>query len=296
MALLFRDDATGVGGTLAFGTFVNQANGINWVGLYGDRPKPFRFQRSRIELPLVDGDRSDTTLGVGDVHWTQHAPGRGHLTGSDGAETVAVDLEFTDLYPPTSWHEGDAGALADLGAGHVETSCTYTGVVTVDGSETTVQGLGHRDQSWGPRTLDIVRNHRWVAGTCGPALSFSLEVLHVAGAPVQTFGFVVRDGERASVADLEILVTLDHDGLTPRGYQANVTLTSGEELTLVSETIHAVLYNHRGPLTAIDGLATVRCGELTGTCDLNIITNPLAGTSKPTVLLGGSVDDGLVWL
>lgn len=290
MALLFRDDLARVGGTLAFGTFVNQGNGINWVGMYGEH---FTFQRSRIELPLVDGDRSDTTLGVGDVHWQQLEPGRGRLTGTDGTETVAVDLEFTDLYEPLSWHEGDGGALADLGAGHVETSCTVSGVVTVEGKEIAIAGLGHRDQSWGPRTLDILRNHRWVAGTCGPALSFSLEVLHVAGAPVQTFGFIVRDGERASIADLEILVTVDHDGLTPRGYTANVTLTSGEQLSLVSETIHAVLYNHRGPLTAIDALATVRCNGLSGMGDLNIITNPLAGEARPTVLLGGSVDDGL---
>jgi hypothetical protein len=297
MAMLFRDDDAGVGGTLAFGTFVNQGHGINWVGLYGDRPKPFRYQRSRIELPLVDGDRTDTVLGVGGVHWIQLAEGRGRLVGDSGGDgEVGVDLELTDLYPPASWHEGDGGPLADLGAGHVETSCRVTGAVRVQGEEVAVDGLGHRDQSWGPRTLDIVRNHRWVAGTCGPALSFSLEVLHVAGAPVQTFGFVVRDGERSSVADVEILVTLDHDGLTPRRYESNVTLASGEELTVVTDTIHAVLYNHRGPLTAIDALATVTAGGLTGTADLNIITNPLNGADRPTVLLGGSVDDGLIWL
>ena len=293
MALLFRDDVKGVGGTLAFGTFVNKGDGINWVGLYGPG---FRFQRSRIDLPLLDSDRGRTTLGVGDVRWIQLAPGRGHLSGTDGTETVAVDLEFTDFYPLTSWHEGDVGALADLGAGHVETSCTVEGVVTVAGATTQVRGLGHRDQSWGPRTLDIVRNHRWVAGTCGPALSFSLEVLHIADGPINTFGYVVRDGERATVADLEILVTVDHAGLTPRAYEANGTLSSGEQLTLVSETIHAVLFNHRGPLTAVDALATIRCDGLTGTGDLNIIANPLNGSARPTALVGGSVDDGLVWL
>lgn len=290
MALLFRDDDAGVGGTLAFGAFVNQGNGINWVGLYGE---DFRFQRSRVDLPLVDGDRSDADLGVGDVHWHQLERGRGQLTGSDGTETVAVDLEFTDLYPAMSWHEDAGGALADLGAGHVETSCTVMGVVTVEGTEMQVRGLGHRDQSWGPRTLDIVRNHRWVAGTCGPALSFSLEVLHLADGSINTFGFVVRDGERARVRDLEVLVTLDHDGLSPRRYQADVTLASGEQLTLVSETIHAVLYNHRGPLTAIDALATIRVGGLTGTGDLNLIANPLNGTDRPSALVAGSVDDGL---
>jgi hypothetical protein len=295
MAVLFHDDDAGVGGTLAFGTFVNRGNGINWVGLYGERPRPFRFQRSRVDLPLIDGDRDDNALGVGDVHWTQLAPGRGRLTGSGGTDEVAVDLELTDLYPLMSWHDGDVGALADLGAGHVETSCTVEGIVTVDGTEIAVRGLGHRDQSWGPRTLDVVRNHRWVAGTCGPALSFSLEVLHLADGSINTFGFVVRDGERSSVADLEILVTLDHDGLSPRGYEANVTLASGEELTVASERIHTVLYNHRGTLTAIDAPATVRAGGLTGTADLNLIANPLNGADPPTALLGGSVDDGLVW-
>jgi hypothetical protein len=138
-----------------------------------------------------------------------------------------------------------------------------------------------------------VRNHRWVAGSCGPRLGFSTEALHLADGTVVTMGFVARDGVVVRSTEVSTLVTLDHDGLTPRRFESRVRLETGEELTITSEEILVCLFNHRDPLVAIDAVARVRCGDLVGFADLNMIANPQAGTSLPSRLLGGSLEDGV---
>ena len=106
-------------------------------------------------------------------------------------------------------------------------------------------------------------------------------------------GFVARDGVVARAQQIENLVTLDHDGLTPRRFESRVTLDDGEHVVIESDEILVCLYNHRDPLVAIDAIARVRCGALTGFADLNLIANPLGGTRPPSRLLGGSLEDGV---
>lgn len=290
MAFVFGDERAGVGGTAAFGTFTGTGTGLTWLGLWAGSGPVTILQRSRGDLPLQPDDRGDDRLGAGTVHYERLGPGRGRLDAVD--PDAEAHLEFRDFYPPAAWGH-DAGPLDRLAAGHVECSAAVTGEIVVGGRRLEVDGLGHRDHSWGPRATEIVRNHRWVAGTCGPELGFSLEALHLADGTVVTMGFVAREGDVTQAGSVENLVTLDHDGLTPRRYESRVVLVTGEELTIVSEHIHACLYNRRGALVAVDALARVRAGSHTGIADLNLIANPHAGTAPPSRLLGGTLDDGL---
>ncbi len=106
-------------------------------------------------------------------------------------------------------------------------------------------------------------------------------------------GFVARRGEITRALEVENLVTFDHDGLTPRRFASRMSLDTGEVITIASDELLACLYNHREGLVAIDALATVRCGDREGFADLNVIANPLGGTDRPSVLLGGTLEDGL---
>jgi hypothetical protein len=290
MAFIFGDERAGVGGTAAFGTFTGAGIGLTWLGLWAGVDPTAVFQRSRGDLPLQPDDRGDDRLGAGAVHYERLGPGWGRLDAVD--TDAAAHLEFRDFYPLAAWGH-DAGPLDRLAAGHLECSGAVTGEIVLGGRRVAVDGLGHRDHSWGPRATEIIRNHRWVAGTCGPELGFSLEALHLADGTIVSMGFVARDGNVTHAASVENLVTLDHDGLTPRGYESHVVLVTGEELTIASEYIHACLYNHRGALVAVDALARVRVGSHIGIADLNLIVNPHAGTAPPSRLLGGTLDDGL---
>jgi len=296
MAFVFFDESTRAAGTAAFGTFVNRGSGLTWLGCLaaatdGVGGDAVVFQRSRNGLPLTDADRRPDRLGAGALHWEVVAPGHGVLVGAD--DGVDVRLEFRDLYPPTSWQEIDAGALDTLAAGHVECTARVAGEIALGDREVSVDGWGHRDHSWGPRVTDIVRNHRWVAGTCGPGLSFSAEALHLVDGTIATMGFVARGDEITRARDVENLVTFDHDGLTPRRFESRIGLETGEEVTIESEEMLVCLYNHREGLVAIDALAKVRCGASTGFADLNLIANPLGGSDRPSRLLGGTLEDGL---
>ncbi len=212
------------------------------------------------------------------------------LVGAD--DGLELRLELTDLHDPTSWHDVADGALDTLAAGHVECATRVVGEVVLHGRRVGVDGWGYRDHSWGPRDTTIVRNHRWVAGSCGPELSFSAEALHLVDGTIVTMGFVARRGEITRAREVENLVTFDHDGLTPRHFESRMSLETGEVITIASDELLACLYNHRDGLVAIDALATVRCGHLEGFADLNLIANPLGGAERPSLLLGGTLDDG----
>ena len=296
MALHVLDPETQAGAVVAFGTFPGWASGEGLTWAAAVVPDAGTFQRSTNAIPLQDGDRRGPRLGVGSVHWTQLAEGRGRLEVVDAP--VVIDLEFTDLHPQVSWFPADApsAALAALAHGHVEASCLVSGTITVEGASVMLDGVyGHRDQSWGPRRLELARNHRWLAGTCGPGLSFSLDNLVTADGRVSTFGYIVRDGLVERLVDAEIVVGLAPDCITPRSCAVEVATEAGTHLVIeTTEALTSFLNQRRyldrdGTFTATDTLFRVRCGELEGIADLNLTVNPLAGFAPPVAFMGGAL-------
>ena len=68
----------------------------------------------------------------------------------------------------------------------------------------TVDGLYHRDHSSGPRDWSQIVAHRWVAGTFGPDLSFSVAVIEGPGG----------HGLQAAATDVDLDVHFAEDGRT----------------------------------------------------------------------------------
>src|SRR5919197_875284 len=94
-------------------------------------------------------------------------------------EDCQLDLAVEDFYPRTDFFPPDAGTLVDdFASSHYETSGRVTGTVVLGGVTYEVDGLGHRDHSWGTRRWDTLLNHRWVPGTFGPDLSFGSIAWH----------------------------------------------------------------------------------------------------------------------
>jgi hypothetical protein len=198
-------------------------------------------------------------------------------------ESASVEVEVTDLHPETPWGKPVDG----LAHGHVETSCRMTGVVRVGGREVRLDGaLGHRDRSWGPRDLEMCVNHRWLAGTCGPELCFSLDNLVVSNGSALELGYVVRDGEADPVRSCEIVVGLATDCLTPRFVEAVATCESGAELTVRTTSAHRTFLDVRqGWFTATDTLFEVEAEGRTGIADLNLTVNPQQGRHVPLLVV-----------
>ena len=286
MALHWLDPVSAAGAVVAFGTFPNREVGLTWVaGNVGGTD----VARSMNDLQLVSDDRRTARLGAGGVHFSRLGEGRGSLTIEAGP--VSASVEFLDLYPESSWLAGSSAELDQLAHGHIEASSLVTGSLTVDGRRVEFESaLGHRDHSWGPRRLEVCRNHRWLAGTCGASLSFSLDNLVTIDGRLSTFGFVVMDGSVQRLAGAEIVVGLAPDCLTPRNVSASVLTDAGVSLDFEALPALPTFYNERlfldrpGVFVATDTLMQVRVGDLHGIANLNLTVNPLGGIEPPVVL------------
>jgi hypothetical protein len=164
--------------------------------------------------------------------------------------------------------------------------------------------LGHRDQSWGPRSLASLRSHAWLAGTCGDHLSFTTENLvaevgeHIV---VVRSGFVVTDGTVDIVTGPDLVYGLGWDMRTPVDVHGTITTASGTSYVVSTLRSSPTFRNHRtmpegapGVLTATDTLFEVRIGDQVGIACFNVVTNQTAGLQEITMLATTPKDDG-VW-
>jgi hypothetical protein len=234
-------------------------------------------------------DRLNTWAAItaGEGRFVEHSrsgPDEGRVTFEDGFLSIdeeggSAEVEVEDLHPETPWR----GSIDDLAHGHVETSCRVTGVVQAGGKEVRLDGaLGHRDRSWGPRDLTVALNHRWLAGTCGPELCFSLDNLLLVDGTALDLGYVVRDGEVDPVQAVQIVVATAPDCVTPRSVEAVATCDSGRELTVRTTRAHQTFLDVRdGWFTATDTLFEVEAEGRTGIADLNLTVNPQGGRRPP---------------
>jgi hypothetical protein len=129
---------------------------------------------------------------------------RWHI-GLAGRDTV--DLTWTAFHDAHDYHDGlKALGAADedlaLAPAHFEQCGEVRGEVCLAGKAYEIEGLGHRDKSWGARDWNGITGWEWLSAQFGPDLAFNATVWYPPGAE-ETIpgGFVTRDGEnRALVA------------------------------------------------------------------------------------------------
>jgi hypothetical protein len=150
----------------------------------------------------------------------------------------------------------------------------------------------HRDHSWGDRTWSAVLAHRWLAGSFGADLSFSLVTTLLPGGKVVRMGFVARDGEILTVRDSDVAVVLEPDGTSHRGGYGTGLLPGGEVLRIDVEVIDGILITIRN-LAVVEGIGRVTSGDRVGFCDLESSNNPRQGTDPPPPCLRAVSLDGV---
>jgi hypothetical protein len=283
------DGAAGVGGVHRIGHEPNQGGGQANVECGVISESGTRFRRMAPDLPLEEHEGA-----------SGFAAGDGHLFSFEGPphlrvreEGCQLDLDVHDFYPRTDFYPRDIGTLgSDFAPHHFETSGRVTGTVVLDGRTYDIDGLCHRDHSWGIRRWDTLLNHRWVSGSVGPQLCFGSTVWHGSDGSLATVGYVVRDGEITYADDVDVVVFLEPDGISHRGGTVTWYLAGGEELRVDCELVDGVLNQHHG-VAWIDGICRVRHDGRQGSCDLEISTNPRNGSGPVTLALKAVADDGL---
>ncbi|MGE4426656.1 MAG: hypothetical protein AB7G37_09420 [Solirubrobacteraceae bacterium] len=288
--LVWNDHDTGIGGVFRIGHEPHHEGGISalWFGLV---TRDGQRYRRNVSAPLTTADRRDDGFGAleGCYRITYDGRVRYHVVDDD----VRVDLAVEDFFPRTDFFPSDAGTVSDdFASAHFEVSGRITGTVLLGGREYVVDGLCHRDRSWGVRRWDTLLNHRWIPGTFGPDLSFGSIAWHGIDGTIRQFGYVVRDGVVTHAEQVDITVVLEADGTTYRAGRGVWTLPGGEEFVIDCEPYDALLFEHHnvGDVDAICEL--VRDGRR-GFCDLAVSTNPRAGHGPITAALRATSVDGL---
>jgi len=280
----------GIGGVIRIGHEPDHAGGVValWFGLVTEDGRRYRRNTS---LPLTAADRLDNGFGAHGGSYQLVWEDTLRMRVDD--EDCHVDLAIEDFYPRTDFFPATAGTLVDdFASSHFETSGRITGTVRLGDAEYEVDGLCHRDRSWGTRRWDTLLNHRWIPGTVGPELSFGSISWHGSDGSLRQFGYVVRDGEVVRAEEVDVVVAIEADGVSPRGATATWRFADGEEFVLECTPIDGVVFVQH-EVVSMDNICAVSVDGRRGFCDLELSTNPRGGTRPLTLALGAALQDGL---
>ena len=199
----------------------------------GHRPADVLHARQFWHLPMPDQPLSDIALPNGIAFRCLEPLHRYELSyrdpdvpeGEPGA--VRAELTFTSIGPPNY-----------LGETHLDQPGRYQGTIVLDDESIAVDAFGFRDRSWGPRSQFGVGIHGTPAlnGGYSYATASARDAFHAItmdfGAGCEAFhGYLVLDGERATVASGRRLVTDRHpDTAYPLAVEVDLVDTLGRTL------------------------------------------------------------------
>ncbi len=275
----FYDETSGVGGFNRLGQRPSKETGQLQLFLFKKGGKRFSLQDE--DVPGSDCARWETGQRVGNataesledmnVRWTWDEP------------NCSGELEFYDsFYEPRDWtkkKENDAISNTMNDGGHLECSGRVKGIVRIGTETFQINGLAHRDRSWGARDHNVVRQHRMYTGTVGPALSWATATMQFRGGQSVNFGFVVVDGVEYDIENLECLAEVAFDTYSVKRGTLIVTYDGGKHLEISARSVQGFVTNMFG-MTSTDHIATVTYGSHAGFCDLEA-SFLLGGHSTP---------------
>jgi hypothetical protein len=282
--------SSGIGGVFRIGHEPNFEGGraTLWFGIVTTDGTRYR----RVASPsLSSSDLLEGGFGAGDGHYQQYYDGCMRYRADD--EDLHLELEVQDFYPRTDFFPPGAGTVSeDFASAHYECSGRILGSVRLGGIDYEVDGLCHRDHSWGVRHWDTLLNHRWMPGTFGPNLSFGSIGWNGVDGSLRQFGYVVRGGEIIVADEVDIAVTMELDGLSYRHGSCTWTLPDGDRLVIDASPYDATLSENHN-VAVIDGICELEQDGQIGFCDLEASTNPRAGTRPIASLVRANSATGL---
>jgi hypothetical protein len=160
------------------------------------------------------------------------------------------------------------GPGQEFARGHLEQHGRARGAITIDAATWTIEGLGLRDRSWGPRSWQAPDHYRWLTMNFGPDAGIAAAVtvqrdgrrvqggyVYEAAAPVRYVSQVEIESESGGEARL-------HSALIAR-----LTLSDGTPLEVRGRVLRMVpLRNRRDGVTTriAEGLTEWRWGDRVG--------------------------------
>ena len=209
-------------GTVAGGAWVwDDSAHLPWEVLYNANYTALRLPR--------DQDLSDITLPTG-VSIKAVEPTMGYdLRIADGDDCKAA-LHFQGVMPPRPLR---AGGSPFGGSNHFDQFGRVTGTVQLRDRTVAIDCLGMRDRSWGPRPEHRPKKSAYVTGMATERDGFLAVTKWQEGVEEIAYGFMIRDGETASLVSGRRHVERD----PAQGWVTSITIEGTDEH---GRTLHAV--------------------------------------------------------
>ncbi|EHB55620.1 hypothetical protein MycrhDRAFT_2814 [Mycolicibacterium rhodesiae JS60] len=267
MFVAWFDLSAGIGGAHRVGHAIGAGSANVWSALVTSDGRRWRQNHERLDVGSQR--RSPDRFGAGNTNFVAEPLG---IEVDDPA--AGVDLHFHDYYSPVPvWNGSEAEEVASsIAPNHKEASGRVSGSVRLGETTYSVDGLFHRDHSWGARDWSTIVSHRWFVGTFGPELSFSAVVLQGPDGRYIRGGAIVRDGAITPATHIDIVVAGEADGVSHRGGEVWMDFADGQRFGARGEVIDGVLCQQDG-WVGVEGLSrivTIEGPQLIGFGDIEI--------------------------
>lgn len=172
---------------------------------------------------------------------------------------AAADLIWESRFPPFQF----GGCSGTSWSGHFEQSGIVTGTVELGGAHLKVEGLGHRDKSWGPRDWHIDSWFALHAQFRNSAIGLRRDF---TGTSFSLSGGVLSAESSIPIASMELQTEYDIDKI-PRSARIRITCSDGRTCTLESALINTssfVRFTKQFPggrTDLFEAMATHKCVE-----------------------------------
>jgi len=288
------DTSAGVAGFVRIAHNPRERRAQVWTGVITRDGR--RFRRWDDELLFTDALRGSGRWQADGLCLAFTDDDTFHVTYS--CAECEIDLVATDLHTPMSLQAASGDVSAEkvesmIGKGHVEASIRALGRVRLGGDEFAIDGMGHRDHSWGPRHLMDIRSTRWFHGTTGSDFAFSAATGVMSTGGVHRAGYIVRDSTISPLSDVNIILHTEIDGLSWRRADFILTPVGGESLHGTLDGVFDGMVFGSKEFIAFETAARLVIDGHTGVGNCQTSNNPFGGVSMPAMASLASVTDGL---
>ncbi|MFC2950581.1 hypothetical protein ACFOOP_01480 [Marinicaulis aureus] len=292
VVLVWWDDNEGVGGFLRFGhePKANYGEGVScaWASVQtraGDRYSQYLLK------PFEETDRADPKA---------FRIGKEYCAAFDGEHSVWTINEpecearlETDIFTPRFDLFGRGQAVTnDYAPGHLEAAGNIWGELRLGDRRCEVKGFCYRDHSWGNREWGSFLSHRWVAGTCGPELTFNVTTWHAKDGSLGAYGLVIRNGVVKRAKNVDVVTFIERDALTHRGGVASLYFDDEDPLIVQLTAIDAFITTHNG-IVWTEQVSVFDYQGMRGMANFSTSNNARAGTGPILGVHNGTLERGV---
>jgi len=178
---------------------------------------------ANLELPREDWD----SVTVGGLQFRTFDPMKRYGI-KFCSEDIVLDIAWQALTPVFDYEDCLAPLPPSLAAMHYEQSGVVSGEVGVAGRRHRIDGIGHRDHSWGVRHWEGFRSWTAFMGHFG-GFYFHIEQFHEDTTGTTRHGFVFADGRNVPVKDARMSPEFSGEDSFPRHFRLQIEDANGHE-------------------------------------------------------------------